>query len=294
MLTINKRKEVFFMKIGVVGLGLIGGSLAKAINKKTQHQVFAWDESEIVRQSATLLQAVHGFLPEGNPEGCDLVLIALYPKATIEYIKKFAGAFKKNAIVADCAGVKRGICREVESIAKENGFLFCGAHPMAGIERSGFTYSTEYMFEGTTMILTPYTGTDIAPMNELSLFFKSIGFTRMQVATDVEHDQMIAYTSQLAHVVSSAYIKGELSQKYQGFSAGSFHDMTRVAKLNEDMWTEIFIENSDFLADEIDQLIQRLQGYSQAIRNKENEPLREMLKEGKEKRLAIDEIKEFA
>ncbi|MDD4843064.1 MAG: prephenate dehydrogenase [Anaerotignum sp.] len=281
------------MKIGVIGLGLIGGSMAKAIKQKTEHMVFGWDESEGVRYSARLAEAVHDILEDGNPSGCDLVIIALYPSLTVDYVNKFASEFKKGAMVVDCAGIKRGVCQPLEAVAKENGFIFCGAHPMAGIERSGFTYSTPALFEGATMILTPYTGTNIAPMNELSLFFKSLGFAKMQVATDAEHDQMIAYTSQLAHVVSSAYIKSELSPRFKGFSAGSFHDMTRVAKLNETMWTELFLDNNDFLANEIDGLIARLQDYSKAIREKDGEKLKGMLKEGKEKRLAIDEIKEF-
>ena len=164
---------------------------------------------------------------------------------------------------------------------------------MAGIERSGFNFSSEKIFEGATMILTPFQGTDIADVDRLSQFFKSIGFARMQVATDVEHDQMIAYTSQLAHVVSSAYIKSELSPKFKGFSAGSFHDMTRVAKLNETMWTELFLVNKDYLADEIDGLVERLQAYSKVIRSGDGDTLKAMLKDGKEKRLAVDVVKEF-
>ncbi len=281
------------MKVGVVGLGLIGGSLAKAVKKKTDHEVIGWDISQTVRYSALLMEAVDGFMEEGSPKDCDLVLIALYPQMTVDYIKAHAKEFKKGAIVADCTGVKRVVCRQVENVAKENGFDFVGAHPMAGVERSGFTYSSEDMFNGATMIVTPYTGTDIGMMNALSLFFKKLGFARLQVATDEEHDQMIAYTSQLAHIVSSAYIKSELSPKFKGFSAGSFHDMTRVAKLNETMWTELFLDNKDFLAEEIDGLVERLQAYSSVLKAGDEEELKRMLREGKEKRLAVDEIKEF-
>lgn len=281
------------MKVGVVGLGLIGGSMAKAIHKKTEHTVVGWDASETVRLSAKLLEVADEFMIEGNPKDCDIVLIALYPHDTVAYIQDHAADFKKGAIVADCTGIKRIVCQNVQTIAEQNDFLFIGAHPMAGIERSGFNYSNEKIFEGATMILTPYTGTEIARVNELVTFFKSIGFARMQITTDVEHDKMIAYTSQLAHVVSSAYIKSELSPKFKGFSAGSFHDMTRVAKLNETMWTELFLENADFLADEIDDLVGRLQAYSKVIRSKDADTLKAMLREGKEKRLAVDAVKEF-
>ncbi len=281
------------MKVGVVGLGLIGGSMAKAVKKKTDHEVIGWDASQTIRYSALLMEAVDGFMEEGNPKDCDLVLIALYPQLTVDYIKEHAKEFKKGAVVVDCTGVKRAVCEPVEQIAAENGFCFVGAHPMAGVERSGFTYSTADMFNGATMIVTPYTGTDIGMKNALSMFFKKLGFARLQVATDAEHDQMIAYTSQLAHVVSSAYIKSELSPRFKGFSAGSFHDMTRVAKLNEVMWTELFLDNKDFLADEIDGLVERLQAYSKVIREGNAEELQRMLKDGKERRLAVDEVKEF-
>lgn len=281
------------MKVGVVGLGLIGGSMAKAVKKKTDHEVIGWDISQTIRYSALLMEAVDSFMEEGSPKDCDLVLIALYPQMTVDYIKEHAKEFKKGAVVVDCTGVKRVVCRQVQDVAKENGFDFVGAHPMAGVERSGFTYSSENMFNGATMIVTPYTGTDIGMMNALSMFFKRLGFARLQVATDEEHDQMIAYTSQLAHVVSSAYIKSELSPNFKGFSAGSFHDMTRVAKLNETMWTELFLDNKDFLAEEVDGLIERLQAYSCAIKAGDAEELKRLLKEGKERRLAVDEIKEF-
>lgn len=281
------------MKVGVVGLGLIGGSMAKAVKKKTEHEVIGWDTSETIRYSALLMEAVHGFMEEGNPKDCDIVLIALYPHTTVEYIQNHAKDFKKGAIVVDCTGVKRAICRQVQTVAAENGFSFVGAHPMAGVERSGFTYSTADMFNDATMIVTPYTGTDIGMMNALRMFFKRLGFAKMKVTTDEEHDQMVAYTSQLAHVVSSAYVKGVLSSNFKDFSGGSFQDMTRVARLNENMWTELFLANGDNLANEIDGLIERMQAYSKAIRANDEETLRQLLKEGREKCIAIDEDKEF-
>lgn len=281
------------MKVGVVGLGLIGGSMAKAVKKKTEHEVIGWDASETIRYSALLMEAVHSFMEEGNPKDCDIVLLGLYPQLTVDYIKEHAKDFKKGAIVVDCAGVKRMVCAQVQEVAAENGFNFVGAHPMAGVERSGFTYSTAEMFEGKTLIVTPYTGTDIGMMNALSMFFKKLGFAKLKVTSTEEHDQMIAYTSQLAHVVSSAYVKGALSDNFKDFSGGSFQDMTRVARLNENMWTELFLANGDNLAHEIDGLIERMQAYSDAIKAKDADSLRELLREGREKCIAIDEIKDF-
>ncbi len=276
------------MKIGIIGLGLIGGSLAKAIKEYTEHTVHAWDHSDTVCNNAELVGAIDSFLPEGNPTGCKLVFIALYPQATIDYIQFFQTCFDENTLVIDCVGVKQEICNTIATIATKNSFIFCGGHPMAGLERSGFTYSKANLFQGASMILTPYENTDIAILNDLSLFLKSIGFARMQVSTPREHDEMIAYTSQLAHVVSSAYVRSPLSEKFLGFSAGSFRDMTRVAKLNETMWSELFLANSDFLADEIDALTNRLTEYSTAIRNHDKETLKRILIEGTEIRKSMD------
>ena len=265
------------MKVGVVGLGLIGGSMAKAVKKKTEHTVLGWDVSETIRYSALLMEAVHGFMEDGNPKDCDLILLGLYPQLTIEYIKAHAKDFKKGAVVVDCAGVKRVICEQVQAVAAEN----------------GFTYSTADMFNGATLVVTPYKGTDLGLMNALSMFFKKLGFARLKFTTTEEHDAMIAYTSQLAHVVSSAYVKGALSDNFKDFSGGSFQDMTRVARLNENMWTELFLDNGDNLANEIDSLIARMQAYSDAIKEKDADTLRELLREGREKCIAIDEIKDF-
>ncbi|MGL6200928.1 MAG: prephenate dehydrogenase [Lachnospiraceae bacterium] len=281
------------MTIGIIGLGLIGGSMAKAVKFNTGNKVLGWDISDTVRYRAKLVGAVEEFLDEGDPGDCDIVIIALYPKQTLEYIQRHKQDFKQGSIVVDCCGIKTDICETVLPIAHEYGFSFVGGHPMAGIERSGFAFSNPDMFKGATMILTPEKGADLTMMNDLSFFFKSLGFGRLQITTWQEHDQMIAYTSQLAHVVSSAYIKNDLSYKYKGFSAGSFQDMTRVAKLNEVMWTELFMENREYLAEEVRHLMERLGLYLEAIDKSDAEGMKQLLKEGKEKRLSIEEEPEF-
>ena len=281
------------MKVGVVGLGLIGGSMARAVKQRTEHQVLGWDARESVMYSAKLVGAVDAFMEEGKPDECDMVIVALYPQDTIDYIKKNGQRFKKGAVVVDCCGVKGIVCHGVKETAEQYGFQFVGGHPMAGIEKSGFNYSNAAIFDNATMLLTPYPGADLTMLNDLSFFFRSLGFGKMQVTTPDEHDQMIAYTSQLAHVVSSAYIKNELSSNFKGFSAGSFQDMTRVAKLNETMWTELFLDNRENLAKEIDGLVERLAGYSRVIKEGNGEALKAMLREGKEKRLAVDQDKSF-
>ena len=274
--------------IGVIGLGLIGGSMAKALNQSTDNAVYGFDTNPEVVQRAKLVNAIEEELtPEMIPL-CDLVIIALYPEATREVLTKYAGAFKKDAIVMDTCGVKGTICPVGESLAKEHGFYFIGGHPMAGLEHSGFEYARKALFNNASMILVPPTGTPIAVVDKLKKLMVSIGFTNVQITTPEEHDRMIAFTSQLAHVVSSAYIKSPTAANHAGFSAGSYKDLTRVAKLNETMWTELFLENPDNLADEIDAIIRNLQDYSDAIRGNDPEHLRKLLREGRLRKEEID------
>lgn len=274
--------------IGVIGLGLIGGSMAKALNQSTDNAVYGFDTNPEVVQRAKLVNAIEEELtPEMIPL-CDLVIIALYPEATREVLTKYAGAFRKNAIVMDTCGVKGTICPVGEQLAKENGFYFIGGHPMAGLEHSGFEYARKALFSNASMILVPPTGTPIAVVDRLKKLMVSIGFTNVQITTPEEHDRMIAFTSQLAHVVSSAYIKSPTAANHDGFSAGSYKDLTRVAKLNEGMWTELFLENPDNLADEIDAIIKNLQDYSDAIRGGDAETLCKLLREGRLRKEEID------
>ena len=274
--------------IGVIGLGLIGGSMAKALNQSTDNAVYGFDTNPEVVQRAKLVNAIEEELtPEMIPL-CDLVIIALYPEATREVLTKYAGVFKKDAIVMDTCGVKGTICPVGEQLAKENGFYFIGGHPMAGLEHSGFEYARKALFSNASMILVPPTGTPIAVVDRLKKLMVSIGFTNVQITTPEEHDRMIAFTSQLAHVVSSAYIKSPTAANHDGFSAGSYKDLTRVAKLNEGMWTELFLENPDNLADEIDAIIKNLQDYSDAIRSGDAETLCKLLREGRLRKEEID------
>lgn len=275
------------MKIAIIGLGLIGGSMAKAIKENTGHAVYGTDLNDTVVKKARLIGAIDEALTDEILGDCDLTLVALYPQAAIRFIEKKQEIFKKNSIVLDCCGVKRIVCREVEPIALKRGFVFMGGHPMAGLEHSGFDHAEKALFQNASMILTPTKG-NIQDVEKVKDLFTSIGFTNIQVATPQEHDEMIAFTSQLAHVVSSAYIKSPAAMRHKGFSAGSYKDLTRVAKLNEDMWTELFLDNPDFLAEEIDGIADRLKEYSRAIKEKDAETLRRLLREGREKKAIID------
>lgn len=274
--------------IGVIGLGLIGGSLAKALNQNTDYTVYGYDINDTIVKKAVLVGAVEEALTEDILPECDIVIVALWPEDTVRYIEEHADKFKKGSIVLDCCGVKQYVCSLVEPVAKENGFTFIGGHPMAGMEHSGFDHSKRALFDRASMVLTPPKGTSIEAVEQIKDLCISIGFTDTEITTAEEHDRMIAFTSQLAHVVSSAYIKSPTAIHHKGFSAGSYRDLTRVAKLNEDMWTELFLENKDDLADEVDSLIDRLADYSKAIRNSDATDLHQMLKEGREKKESID------
>lgn len=270
------------MNIGVVGLGLIGGSLAKTAKLHLDATVFGCDLSEQTMMQASLLGAIDGELTEDSLRQCDVVLVALYPQAIVTWVKEYASFFKDDALVIDCGGVKEVICRELEPLAEGKAWHFIGGHPMAGREFSGFKYAKDDLFDKASMILTPKGDEDLPVLQRARDFFMDMGFRRVQFTTAKTHDEMIAYTSQLAHIVSSAYVKCPLAQKHKGFSAGSFADMTRVARLAEDMWTELFFDNRDALLPEVDGLVQRLTQYRDALRDNDHETMRALLREGRE------------
>ena len=275
------------MEIGIVGLGLIGGSLAKAISQNTDNIVYGTDLSDQVVKKAVLINAIEQPLTDELLPQCDIVIVALYPQATIDYVKSHADLFAPDSIVIDCGGVKGIVCDALIPIAEEHGFLFVGGHPMAGLEHSGFTYAKKTLFNNASMVFTPTKG-PIESMSRLKDLFTAIGFTNIQIATPEEHDKKIAFTSQLAHVVSNAYIKSPTAMEHMGFSAGSYKDLTRVAKLNEHMWTELFLENPENLTNEIDMLIDNLKKYSDAIKANDSETLCDLLRDGREKKARID------
>ena len=269
------------MNIGIAGLGLIGGSMAKAFKHDTPDTVLGYDRTPLTIKKAKLLESIDIELTEDNIEVCDYLVVCMYPQATIDFIKKHCDKFKEGVIVMDISGVKRYVCDAIMPLAKEKGFTFIGAHPMAGIERSGFDNSTHKMFNNASMILVPPEGITIDVLDRVKKLWGSIGFTNIEITTAENHDRVIAYTSQLAHVTSNAYIKSKTALDHKGFSAGSYKDLTRVAYLNENMWTELFLENRDNLLYETERLISCLQEYADALKNNDAETLCRILKEGR-------------
>jgi len=268
------------MKIAVVGLGLIGGSFAKAFAQQEGVVLYCLDRDEETLARARLEGAMDELLTKDNIGQCDAVFVALYPKATESFLHEYAPFISKSATVIDCGGTKRGICKEGFKLAEEYGFCFMGGHPMAGTHFSGFKYARASLFSGASMILVPKRNETIETLENVKKLLLMAGFKSVTVSTAEEHDRIIAYTSQLAHVVSNAYVKSPNAVVHKGFSAGSYKDLTRVAKLNPSMWAELFLENSDNITFEIENLIRELQKYSDAIKKGDREELQKLLEEG--------------
>ncbi|MDD3410041.1 MAG: prephenate dehydrogenase [Eubacteriales bacterium] len=276
------------MEIAVVGLGLIGGSIAKSIKKNTPHTVLGFDNDPQVMYKAKLLDSIDSALTDERLGICDWVIVATWPGAAVDYVTRNADRFKPGAIVMDVCGVKAAVCTPLWEVAQAHGFTFIGGHPMAGREVSGFDNASAALFDGASMILVPPRGADIALLERLKKFWCALGFIGVVVTTPENHDRVIAYTSQLAHVASSAYIKSPTALDHIGFSAGSYKDMTRVAKLDPALWTELFLDNREPLTAEIDQLIARLTEYRDAISANDAERLHALLLAGREQKLEAD------
>ncbi len=276
------------MTVGIVGLGLIGGSLAKTFKFRTDYKVLGYDRDEPTMKRAELIYAIDGVLNKGSLKECDYLFLALYPEASIEYLKQNVESISKNTIVIDCCGIKEVICKEGFELAAKYGFTFVGGHPMAGTQYSGFTYATHTMFQGASMVLVPEHNDDITFMAKLRDLFLKLGFKSVTFSTAEKHDEMIAFTSQLAHVVSNAYVKSPTARNHRGFSAGSYRDLTRVAHLNPKMWADLFSKNSKHLINEIDNIITELTKYKDALQNEDINLLEQLLKEGSDLKDEID------
>jgi len=267
------------MKIGIVGMGLIGGSLAKAY-KAEGHDVFGFDTDEAILGFAALSDTIKGALNEQTLSQCEAIFIAVNPHDAVEYLEKAAPFIAKDTIVIDCCGVKRLVCERCFELAGQYGFIFVGGHPMAGSHKAGFKNSRANLFSGAYMLLVPPVYDDPVLFGKIEDLLKPVGFGHLTITTADKHDEVIAYSSQMAHVVSNAFIKSPTAQGHKGFSAGSYQDLTRVARLNADMWAELCMDNSDYLIKELDSFINEVTRYKEALANKDLDKLRELLEEG--------------
>ena len=275
------------MKVGILGLGLIGGSLARAYALEG-HTVYAIQRNESMLSFAMLAGAVHGKLNEAAIPQCDLILLAIYPDGSASWLERNAHLISKDALVIDCCGIKGEVCRRCFPLAKEYGFTFIGGHPMAGSQFSGFKYSRADLFEGAPMVLVPPVFDDAALLDRAKDALKPCHFGFFSVTTAEEHDRMIAFTSQMTHILSNAFIKSPTALKHKGFSAGSYKDLTRVAWLNSQMWAELFLENKENLLYELDFYMESLKAYRSALADEDEDRLISLLEEGKRRKEEVD------
>lgn len=272
------------MNIAVVGLGLIGGSFCKALKANTFHHIMGIDTDHETEKKALEQGAIDEIIDESRIGEANLTVVALYPVPTVEFVQRNADRFKKGSIVIDVGGIKGYVVRKCAPVLEDKGVYFLGTHPMAGTENSGFDYSKADMFVRASYILTPTESTPQIAIDLISTLGSCMGFGQVVIATPEQHDANIAYTSQLAHVVSNAYVKSPSLFRADGFSAGSFLDLTRVAKLNEEMWSSLFLCNKEALLFEINTIIEKLTEYRDAMVNDDKDTLRELLKVGRERK----------
>lgn len=268
--------------VGIVGLGLIGGSMARSIKKHTIATVYGYDLDPEAMALAADAGAIDAPLTRETLQECDLLLIAIAPRSLVKWVEDHADAIPTTTILVDLCGVKRYIYNHIAPLARENGFLYVGGHPMAGKEVAGFANSDRELYRDASMILCPDETADEESIDTLKSFFLSLGFGEIVFSTPEEHDRIIAYTSQLAHAASSAYIKSPTSRQRMGFTAGSYKDMTRVARLDPEMWTQLFMVNRDHMIDELQELVDNLTGYLDALKADDPKLLKKLLEEGRD------------
>lgn len=276
------------MIVGIIGLGLIGGSLAKAFCRSKDVTVLGWDTNRSIVEFAQIAEAIQAPLTEENLNTVDLLMLATYPEAVIEHMERLAPKLSKHTMVIDCAGTKEKVGQAVFPLAEKYGFRFLGGHPMAGTHNSGFKYSREDLFDGAPMVLVPPNFYDIRLLDEAKKMLAPVGFGRVSITTAADHDKRIAFTSQLAHVVSNAYVKSPTAREHAGFSAGSYKDLTRVAWLNPDMWAELFLENKEHLLFELNTIIENLTEYKTAMEQDDFSTLRQLLDDGRRIKEEVD------
>lgn len=280
------------MNIGIIGLGLMGASFGRTVKGRTDSRVFGLDLDGAVLLKASLCGAIDEELTEENAKGLDLLVVSVFPRDFLSAVSPFLPHMKKGATVLDFCGNKRGVCQAMRSLSAQYPDLyFIGGHPMAGREYSGIDHSTKTLFDRTSMLLIPIQS-DIYENERLKAFFLSLGFGEVIFTDEDTHDKTIAFTSQLCHIVSNAYIKSETAKAHHGFSAGSYRDLTRVARLNPTMWSQLMIDNADLLEGELSTLIESLSAYRDALKKRDEQTLTRLLDEGNQLKLMIDARKQ--
>lgn len=276
------------MNIAVIGLGIIGGSFCKAIKKYTDHYVIGINRTAQTAEKALSIGAIDEI---GTPQSltkADLVILTMYPQADIEFIEKNGEYIKKGAIVTDASGIKCTLCPELKELSEKYEFVFVGSHPMAGKEKNGFDVSEAELYQNASFIITPC-GAEQQYVDTLADFARSIGFGTIKITTPEEHDRMIAFTSQLPHVLACAYVLSPCCPNHKGFSAGSYRDVSRVANINSNLWSELFLDNKEPLIKELDILIENITNIVDAIKANDKQTLTNLLEQGHKVKEALGE-----
>lgn len=261
-------------QIAVVGLGIIGGSICGALTK-AGYVVDGFGRSEASVKFA--LEAGYIRKKGDNLADYDVVFIAVPPYATLDYLRN--GTFKDGALVADICGVKE--LPELAVYEKERNYRYVGIHPMAGKETSGIASAAPELFKNANLIITHAPQTKAGDVAEIKEYASAMGFGKIVECTAKEHDKKIALTSQLAHIVSNAYVKSPQVKGCDGFTGGSFQDMTRIAGVDETVWTPLYACNRENIVQELNGLIENLTVYRDALVAKDDEKLSKTLKEGR-------------
>ncbi len=276
------------MKIGVIGVGIIGGSFCKAIKKHTDHYGIGVNRTRATAEQALRDGAIDEIGSAETLSEADLIILCMYPQACVDYVRENGKYIRKGAIVTDSSGIKRAICPQLKALSEEFGFVFVGSHPMAGKEKNGYEVSEAELYEGASFIITPC-GADDESVRTLAKLAIEIGFGTVKMSDPEEHDRMIAFTSQLPHVLACAYVLSPSCPNHNGFSAGSYRDVSRVANINSKLWSELFLENREPLMEELAELYRNLSALYGAIRDEDRERLAALLEKGHSVKQALGE-----
>lgn len=276
------------MKIAVVGMGIIGGSFCKALKKYTNHYVIGINRTKSTLEKAYADKSIDEIGDEKSLKKADVIILALYPEAAVEYIEKNGSFINKNAVVTDSAGIKSEICPKLVKLSEKFGFTFVGSHPMAGKETNGYESSDSDLYAGASYIIVPCNADEksVKLLSDLALEMK---FGMIKISTPEEHDRMIAFTSQLPHILACAYVMSPCCPEHKGFSAGSYKDVSRVANINARLWSELFLENREPLISELEILRDNILSITDAVKANDKERIEELLEKAHKVKEALGE-----
>jgi prephenate dehydrogenase len=271
------------MNVVIIGLGIIGGSYAKGLSKKG-YNVYGVDKDLVTIEYAK----ENGIIMDGscNPKDylpfADLVVIGLYPNDVIPFIRNNIGNFKDGSVITDVSGIKTKICYEATSLI-DNAY-FVGSHPMAGREKVGIKFSDENIFKGTNFLMCPIDGTSDYAIEVVSKMAYDLGFANVHKISPEFHDEMIAYTSQLTHAIAVSLVNISNDESTKKFIGDSYRDLTRIAMINEKLWSELFLDNKEALIKQINDFQNELESLKKAISSENYEVLVEKFVSSKKKR----------